>query len=183
MHLPTHLALSWLIGHKLPDRRDRLLVAWAGVIPDLDALAALGGEELYSRWHHVLTHGAVAAVVFTALFAAVARQRLKVAALTLVAFHGHLLCDQLGSGPEWSIAYLYPFSAWEQFTPYGWGLASWQNTTITMIAIGFSIRAGILHGRTFAESFLPARADAAVAAAFRARFGRLAGLPAQEPGP
>lgn len=65
MHPPIHLAISWLIGHKLEEWRDRRLVAWAGVVADLDALSLLGGIGMYSQYHHVLTHGAVAAVAAT----------------------------------------------------------------------------------------------------------------------
>jgi hypothetical protein len=68
VHLPTHLVLSWLLGHRLSERRDRRLVAWAGVAPDLDALTVLGGLDFYGQWHHVLTHGLTAALVFAASF-------------------------------------------------------------------------------------------------------------------
>lgn len=67
MHVPTHLAISWLIGHSLVERRDRRLVAWSGVAPDLDALSLLAGPAAYSQYHHVLTHGLLAAFVGTAL--------------------------------------------------------------------------------------------------------------------
>jgi hypothetical protein len=63
MQDPIHLAISWLIGHRLPERRDRRLVTWAGVLPDLDALSLLGGAAAHSEYHHVVTHGLVAAVV------------------------------------------------------------------------------------------------------------------------
>ena len=58
----VHAELSWLGAQKLFDRRDRMLVTLAGVLPDLDGLTLLGGEELYGKWHHVLTHGALSAV-------------------------------------------------------------------------------------------------------------------------
>jgi hypothetical protein len=51
MHPPSHLILSWLVGHRLPDRRDRRLVAWAGPAPDWDGLTILGGSEAYDQWH------------------------------------------------------------------------------------------------------------------------------------
>ncbi len=62
MQIPTHLALSWLIAHGLPDRRERVLIAWAGVLPDLDALTIFKGYDYYSPYHHVVTHGIVAAL-------------------------------------------------------------------------------------------------------------------------
>jgi membrane-bound metal-dependent hydrolase YbcI (DUF457 family) len=145
MQVPTHLAISWLIGHRLPERRDRRLVTWAGVLPDLDALSLLGGAGAFSEYHHVLTHGLV---------------------------HVHLLCDLLGSGRDWPIIYFYPFSRHEFYTPYGWPLASPQNTFVWLAAVALTVWIGITRGRTFAEAFLPARADAAVVKALRDIYAR-----------
>ena len=91
MHAPIHLALSWLVAHHLPELRDRRLVTWAGVVPDVDALSLLGGVGAYVEYHHVLTHGVLAATTVTAACAFFARNRLRVALLSLVAFHLHLL--------------------------------------------------------------------------------------------
>ncbi len=170
MHPPVHLAISWLIGHQLPERRDRRLVAWSGVVPDLDALSILGGVGPYSEYHHVLTHGLVAAVVGTAVWTAIGRQRLKVLALTFLAFHVHLVCDLLGSGRDWPIVYFFPFSRHEFMTPYGWPLASPQNALVWLVAVAAIIWIGIKHGRTFGETFLTAKADGAVAQTLRRIF-------------
>lgn len=167
MHVPTHLAISWLIGHQLPERRDRRLVAWAGVIPDLDALSLLSGVGAYSQYHHVLAHGLVAAVATTVVATAVAKQRLKVMLLSLAAFHAHLVCDLLGSGVDWPIVYFYPWSRSEFMTPYGWPLASPQNAVVWLLAVGATIWIAIVRGRTFGEAFLPARADEAVVRTLR----------------
>ena len=177
MQVPIHLAVSWLIGHRLPERRDRRLVTWSGVVPDLDALSLLGGAGAFSEYHHLLMHGVVAALVTAAISTALARQHLRVMMLSLVAFHVHLLCDLLGSGRDWPIVYFYPFSQHEYFAPYGWPLASPQNALVWLAAVALTIWIGITRGRTFAEAFLPARADAAVAKALRdmaARFRRRA---------
>jgi membrane-bound metal-dependent hydrolase YbcI (DUF457 family) len=170
MHVPTHLAISWLVGHTLPDRRDRRLVAWAGISPDLDALSLLGGAAGFSRYHHVLTHNLLGAVVATVVCGACARQRWKVAALAFATYHLHLLCDLLGAGRDWPIVYFWPFSKYEYFTPYGWPLASWQNITITVVALVFIAWIGIVRGYSFVETFLPAKADAAVVEVLRRRF-------------
>jgi hypothetical protein len=173
MQVPIHLAISWLIGHRLPERRDRRLVTWSGVVPDLDALALLGGTAAYSEYHHVLTHGVVAAVVGTAIWTVCARERWKVLLLSLLAFHVHLLCDLAGSGRDWPVIYFYPFSRHEYYTPYGWPLASPQNALVWLAAVALTIWIGITRGRTFAEAFLPARADAAVAKVLRDMYTRL----------
>ena len=165
MHPPIHLAISWLIGHKLPERRDRRLVAWAGVVSDLDALSLLGGVGAFSQYHHVLSHGLPAAVVTTALCGIFARQTRKVMLLSFVAFHVHLLCDLVGSGVQgekWAIYYFYPFSRYEFLSPYGWDLASPQNAFIWLAAIAAIVWIGIAQRRTFGETFLSARADARV---------------------
>lgn len=167
----THLVTSWLVGHRLPERRDRVLVTWAGMAPDLDGLSLLAGADLYARWHHVLTHGAVFAVVTTGVCAAFAHARWKVAALSFAAFHLHLVCDLLGSGVEWSIAYLYPVSAREIATPFGWPLDSWQNVAVTAAALAACVVVGVRRGYTVSESFLPVRIDRAVVRTLRSRFG------------
>jgi membrane-bound metal-dependent hydrolase YbcI (DUF457 family) len=159
-----------MVGHRLPERRDRRLVAWAGMAPDLDGLALLAGADAYGRWHHVAMHGIVAAILVTALMTAFARDRLKVAALAFVSFHVHLLLDLLGSGVQWGIHYFWPFSDREFFSPYRWELASWQNWTITAVALLICVRLALVHGRTFAETVLPAKADEAVVETLRRRF-------------
>jgi hypothetical protein len=140
------------------------------VVPDLDALSLLAGADAFSRFHHSVTHGIVAAAVVSAACAVFARRRLRAASLALGAFHVHLLCDLLGGGVDWSIAYFWPFSSKELVTPYGWPLASWQNVLITVVALFCIGWIGVTRGRTFAETFLPARADRAVVAALRRRF-------------
>jgi hypothetical protein len=158
-----------MVGHRLPERRDRRLVAWAGVAPDLDGLTLLAGVEAYGRWHHVVMHGIVGAALSTACVAALARERVKTAGLALAAFHLHLLCDLFGSGVAWGIVYFWPFSDYEYFSPYRWDLASWQNVTVTVLALAACARIAIVRGRTFAEAFLPALADEGVVAALRHR--------------
>jgi hypothetical protein len=175
MQVPIHLAVSWLIGHRLPELRDRRLVAWSGVVADMDALSLLGGAAAYSEYHHVVTHGVVAAVVGTAVWTAFARDRWKVLWLSLLAFHVHLVCDLLGSGRDWPIVYFYPFSRHEFYTPYGWPLASPENAMVWLAAVALTIWIGITRGKTFGEALLPARADAAIVKALRdisARFRR-----------
>jgi hypothetical protein len=171
LHPPTHLVASWLVGYRLPTRRDRVLVAWAGMAPDLDGLTLLAGVDAYARWHHVLTHGMVFAVITSVLCALLARARWRVALLAFAAFQLHIVCDLLGSGVEWTIAYLYPFSVWHLATPYGWPLDSWQNFAISAVLLVASGSVGVRRGYTFVEAFLPERADREVVRALRRRFG------------
>ena len=166
MHAPIHLALSWLVAQGLSDRRDRRLVTWAGVVPDIDALAALGGVGAYVEYHHVLTHGALAAGIVATTCAIFGRDRLRVAMLALVTFHLHLLCDLVGSGAQgqpWPIVYWWPWSRREFYSPYGWDLASPQNAVVWLAAVTLTAWIAATRGRTFGEAFLPARVDAKVA--------------------
>ena len=129
------------------------------------------------KYHHVLTHGIVAAVIATMVSTALARDRLKVAFLSFAAFHLHLVCDLVGSGAEgqpWPIVYLWPFSRHETIFFHGWDLASPQNVFVWLAAVAATVWVGVRCGRTFVEAFLPARADAALVAILRKYFSRSA---------
>jgi hypothetical protein len=165
----VHAEVSWLMAQGLSSRRDRLIVTAAGVVPDLDGLSLLLGEDAYGRWHHVLTHGLVAGVSVAAV-ALVATRRFALAALVLAAFHLHLLCDLAGSGPQWPIVYLFPFSRAELMWSGQWNLASWQNSVIGLAATLACLACALWTGRTPVELF-SVKTDAKVVATIRARFG------------
>ena len=134
--------LSWVVGHRLKERRDRVLVAWAGVAADLDGLTVLAGEDAYGRWHHVLTHGLFAGLLIGLLMSSWAKDRINVWWLGLGAFHLHLVCDFLGSGADWPIQYFWPLSDTFYYTPYGWELDAWQNwvVAVTLIVVVWASR-------------------------------------------
>jgi hypothetical protein len=167
----VHAELAWLVAQPLARRRDRLLVAAAGVLPDLDAASALAGLESYGRWHHVLGHNLFVGVALAALCAALARARGEAALLALAAFHVHLLADLAGSGREWTVSYLWPASALEVGWSHGWALDAWPNqliglaVTLACLALALPLR------RTPVELF-SARADREVVRTIWRRFGR-----------
>ena len=165
----VHAELSWLMAQGLRERRDRVLVTVAGIAPDLDGLSLLAGEDFYGRYHHVLTHGYVAALGVMAVCALLARQRLAVALLSLAAFHLHLGCDLLGSGPGWPLYYFWPTSLHEWFWSGQWDLASWQNSLIGMAATLACLACALRWRRTALEVLSP-RWDAEVTRALRLRF-------------
>ncbi len=169
----VHAELSWLGAQKLLDRRDRLLVTLAGVAPDLDGLSLVFGQEAYGRWHHVLTHGLVSAVVLSLVFASAAKRRLAVLGLSFLAFHLHLACDLAGSGPGWPISYFEPFSSEELAWSGQWNLASWQNSTIGLLSTLAVLGCAVPFSRTMME-LVSLEVDAEVVKAVRARFGRKA---------
>jgi inner membrane protein len=167
----VHAELSWLVGVRLPSRRDRVLVTVAGIAPDVDGLTLVAGEDAYATYHHVLTHGLVSAVVCAVVLALLADRKALVAGLSFAAFHLHLLCDLAGSGPGWPITYLWPFSPHETMLDGQWNLASWQNTVIGLGATLVVLACAIPLGRTAVELF-SLKADSAVVATMRKRFGR-----------
>lgn len=182
MHIPTHLMLSWMVGHRLKARRDRRLVAWAGVASDLDGLTILGGLDAYGRWHHVLTHGLLAGVVISLLFSQLATARVKVWWLALTAFHLHLVCDFLGSGIDWPIQYFWPWSETFYHTPYGWELDAWQNWVVTVAVMLGCGHLAIHSGHSVAETFCSSAIDESVVATLRQRFAAPAPSSVVRPG-
>lgn len=167
----VHAELSWLVGARLPLRRDRVLVTLAGVLPDLDGLTLLAGEAAYATYHHVVTHGLPSALVCAAVLGWLGEKKRVVAVLAFVTFHLHLLCDLVGSGPGWPLWYLWPFSTHETMWDGQWNLASWQNTLIGLAATLAVLVCALPLGRTAVEVF-STRADAVVVKALRARFRR-----------
>jgi inner membrane protein len=174
----VHAELSWLGAQGLPTRRDRVLVTLGGVLPDLDGLSLVAGEDLYAKWHHVLTHGFASALVISGLLALFATRRLAVFALALAAFHLHLLCDLLGSGPGWPLYYFWPFSRLEWSWDGQWDLASWQNSLIGLAATLAVLACAVPFNRTAVELF-SLEADAKVVDAIRRRFKKTPSEPAR----
>ena len=148
----THFLFGWAAFERaLPERRDKALVAIAGIAPDVDGLGmlvdlanqALGRPQslYYLHYHRVLGHGLPAALVFAALAFAVAKQRARTALAVFACVHLHLLCDFVGSrGLEredtWPIRYFSPVSNTPVWGfPWQWPLVGWQNFTITAILL------------------------------------------------
>ena len=166
----THLVGSWLVAVATTNNsRDRKLVAWAGVLPDVDGLGVVpdlikswvSGKEstfqYYQQYHHVLTHGWPGAIVISLLLTVFARERWRTLLLCLLTFHLHLLCDLIGSrGPEagdlWPICYLEPLfrhPIW--FWKHQWRLDGWQNQVVFVILLFGSIWVATKKGFWFFE--------------------------------
>jgi hypothetical protein len=164
----VHGELSWLTAQRLETRRDRWLVTAAGLLPDVDGLTILAGEDAYARWHHLLTHGLIAAIVTSLGLAVFAKQKARVLGLAFLAFHLHLLCDLLGSGVAWPIFYLEPFDSRAFGFSWGWELASWQNSVIGLAATLLCLLCAVPYRRTIVELF-SLKADAQVVKTVRVR--------------
>jgi len=190
MHLTQHLFLSYALPWRIRlEKRDRVLIALAGVAPDIDGLLLVGGERLFIEYHHDYTHHLLGAVLVAGAAYALGRRRGTAAALAAAAWLGHLLLDLVGAAdrvsPEHPAAYplplLWPFSD-RPFEPFafGWTLASWQNAVVMAGAVALMARLAVVEGRTVVEVF-SARADAIVVAVLRRRLGGDGAIPRDDP--
>ena len=185
----THLLASWtLADNVVSDRRDRNLITWAGVLPDLDGLGVVAdvGHKLlagndswhYGDYHHQLLHGLPGAVVLPALLALRGVERLKVFAFGFVAVHLHLLCDLVGSrGPTavdiWPVWYLAPFSDRPVLLWQGqWPLNAWPNVVFTLALLAYAFWAAVARGYCPVGLF-SAKADVVVVQTLRTRWRKL----------
>jgi membrane-bound metal-dependent hydrolase YbcI (DUF457 family) len=181
----THLLAGWLVanGSRRLNRRDRAVIALAGISPDIDgfgvvaeALTRNSGNPLlwWSDYHHVLGHNLLFGL-FVALLAFLITARNKLAAaLVFVSFHLHLLGDLVGArGPgddRWVVPYFLPFSPREFSWSGQWELSAWPNFVITGILIIATFYLAWKRGYSPLEIVSP-RADAAFVQTLRQRFG------------
>jgi len=190
MHVVTHLLCGWAVAETASSfkplaARDRAMVAWACVAPDVDgagllidwANRALGraASDHYETWHHTLGHGGAAALLATLLAVCLARDRWRTAALVLLSFHLHLLGDLAGSRGSsaldiWTIPYLAPFAMQPALSWDGqWPLTSWQNTCLTIALMAGALALAVRRGYS-PVSLISVRADWALVGALRQRF-------------
>ena len=133
----SHLLISWVVADAAGlTRRDRTLVALAGLVPVFDGVGIVV-EILtekttapllwWSKYHHVLGHNIGFGLVLLVAVTLLSLRKWKTAFFAFLVFHLHLFCDLIGSrGPEgyqWPIPYFFPFSDKWQFTWDSCGLA------------------------------------------------------------
>lgn len=177
----THFLIGWSVGSlgRL-SRKERILVAIAGVAPDSDGIGLLFDlasrdslHGLWSRYHHVLAHNITFGLLLSALACCLATRRSATALLAFASFHLHLLGDLVGSrAPDdiWNIPYLLPFSGREFCWSGQWPLNSWQNALITLAFIAFGLYQGWYGGVSPVEVF-SVRGNGQLVQALRGRFG------------
>ena len=185
MHIVTHLLVGWTLAeHTTKSPRDRALIAWASVVPDLDGLGLIVDliapwvgwtVQWYDRFHHVLLHGLPGALLCAGLCACFAERRAATAVLVFVSYHLHILGDLLGSrgGGEtaiWAVHYLSPVSDAMTVSWSGqWPLTSWQNTTLTVALMIYALALAVQRGYSPVGLFSK-RADAVFVETVRARW-------------
>ncbi len=181
----THLLLGWSVANTVPlERRDRALVAAAGIVPDLDGLGIIADlvtrstanpTEWWGTYHHVLGHNLAFGALVTAFSFKLGRRRSLVAALACLSFHFHLLGDLVGSrgpdGYQWPIPYLSPLlDSWLWVWTGQWALNAWPNFAITGVLLAITLYLAWRRGSSPLE-LVSDRANRGLVEALRGRFG------------
>jgi len=165
----THFFMGWMVANSAPSltERERAMVTWASVVPDVDGLGIIA-EKLtqnsahplnwWSEYHHVLGHNLGFALAVTTVAAIFAKRKATTATLAFISFHLHLAGDLVGArgpdGDQWPIPYLLPFSNHWQLTWSGqWTLNAWQNFLITGALIAGTLALARLRGFSPLEMF------------------------------
>src|SRR5262245_14708332 len=119
MKLPEHVAFSFVLAHLGVQQEFGAigtgLVIAAGVLPDLDGLAVLGGWKCHRAYHRVIGHGVPLTLGGPLLLTFIGSWMLPTASFLLlwcwlqVALLAHLLTDVLFY--RWPVQWLWPFSS------------------------------------------------------------------------
>ncbi len=181
----THALAGWVVANADSKNtpRERALIAFAGVAPDLDGLTIVAEwasrftkspVTWWSDYHHVFCHNIGFGIVLVGICAAFSKRRLATACWACLAFHLHLFCDILGSrgpgGEIWEVPYLLPFSRAGTIVWSGqWPLNGWPNFVVTAICVWLTFVFAAKRGCSPLE-IISARADAAFVGALRKRF-------------
>lgn len=152
------------------DRPTRLWCLIASVAPDVDGLSLLFGLDAYGRYHHALAHNLAFGLCITLLSASWVGVRVAPLGLIFAAFLSHLVGDYFGSGPGWGLWPFWPLSDRFYLSEHAWDLVSWQNTLITLVAVGAALGIAIRRGHTPLE-FLHPGLDRRVVETLRLRAG------------
>src|SRR5579862_6308496 len=167
----THILTGWVIANAGPfNRRERTLITFAAVVPDIDGLGVI--PELltrhsqhpllwFSQYHHSL-HSLLFAVIVSLLAFFLSGRKWIPAAFALFAFHAHLFEDLVGArGPYgyiWPIPYLFPFSErWTWIWTGQWKLNAWPNVAITVALLCLTVVMAVRRGFSPVDIFPGAR--------------------------
>ena len=157
-----------------------MLVALAGVIPDIDGLGVVwdilsgsGKFEFYQQYHHVFGHNIFFGFLVAASGLLLGVRKQLVAVLMFVSFHLHLIGDIAGSrglgNDFWDVPYFWPLSSKSYYWSGQWPLNGWQNFVITGVLLALMFYLAWKRGYSPLESVL-LKADRALVEAVRNRF-------------
>jgi len=156
MHVQTHIMSGWCLGNyaKL-NPRERFCCMLAASLSDLDGLSMLAGKEAYWEYHHKICHNLPFGLLLAVVLALASGWRWKSFFIYLGLFHLHLILDYYGSGPDWEIYYLWPFSHWDVLNTKAWEFYSWQNISTGFAFFGWVLWIAVHDGRTPLEFIMP----------------------------
>jgi inner membrane protein len=180
----THFLAGWAVANAAKlNKRERMLVALAGVAPDVDGIGVVwdvlsrsGSYEFYQKYHHVFGHNIFFGLLVAAFGLLLGVRKGLVAALMLVSFHLHLLGDIVGArGLEndfWAVPYFWPLSSRDYYWSGQWPLNGWQNFVITGILMALTFFWAWKRGYSPIE-MVSQKADQAFVDTLRRRFSRI----------
>jgi membrane-bound metal-dependent hydrolase YbcI (DUF457 family) len=176
MQGPSHLLVSWFYADAsgIDSPRERRIVAWAGLAPDIDVLAYIAAlayyrldqdaafENVWRVVHHRYTHGLafvlLIGVVAWALASDSAR-RWRVVAFAMLAGALHNFFDIVAGGPTWPVYPLWPLSDAPWSASWSWAIGEWPNLVILAVCFAGTFAYARFAGRSPLECFGD-RADA-----------------------
>ncbi len=180
----THLLIGWGAANLGGlQRRERAVVALAGLVPDADGLGmvvdfltrhAAQPTNWWGEYHHTFGHNLFTGLALAFVTFLLASRRFTAAALAFASFHLHLLGDLIGArgpdGDQWPIHYFWPASNEPALTWAGqWPLNAWPNFVTTAVFLALMFWLAWRRGYSPLE-MVSARADSAFVAALRIRF-------------
>lgn len=172
MWIVGHGQVGWLLAKVARlERRDRTLVTWCGILPDLDALTLLGGQDAYLRGHHVYLHNFLTAALLGVGAGALSRRRWLTALLGLGAALLHFASDGFG---YLELRPLWPFSrlVWWPNGGRHW-VAGIGEIVVPTVLLGIGV-AIFARWRISPFEAISPRIDGAIVGKLRARGARLA---------
>src|SRR2546426_10472859 len=119
----THFLMGWAVANSAPslNKRERALVTWAGVVPDVDGLGIVADSltrnsshplNWWGGYHHILAHNLCFALIVAVVAAILGKEKAQTTPLVLLSFHLHLAAALVGArgpaGAPWPIPYLRP---------------------------------------------------------------------------
>ena len=176
MQGPSHLLVSWFYAEAsdIDSPRDRRIVAWAGLAPDIDVLAYVAAlvyyrldqdaafENVWRVVHHRYTHG-LAFVLLTGvvawMLASDRGSRWRVAMFAMLAGALHNFLDIVAGGPTWPVYPLWPLSELPWSASWSWTIGEWPNIVILAVCLAGAFAYARIAGRSPVECF-GNRADA-----------------------
>lgn len=156
MHLQTHVMSGWCAANCLKlTARERFLAMTAAVLPDLDGITYVFGQEAYWATHHIYGHNLLFVLAGSGILAAFCAAKLKCFLLFFFLMHLHLVMDLLGSGEGWTISYWFPFGRGEYAWSFGWDFDSVENKLAGLFFLLWCVWIAIYRRRTPLEWPMP----------------------------